>query len=124
MTKLSDPISRILACDFGTGGLTIGVYNPQTNAMDAFGEATYDHMSGLANERWLEQDPREWISAIPAAMDQIRSALDLDSLSVVGIGIGGHMHALVVLDDNSQPLEVDGRLASGAIMSTRFSLAS
>ena len=116
MTKLSDPSSRILACDFGTGGLTIGVYNPHTNAIDAFGEATYDHMSGLANERWLEQDPREWIKAIPAAMDQIRSSIDLNSLDIVGIGIGGHMHALVVLDKDNQPLEVDGKLASGAIM--------
>jgi xylulokinase len=116
MIKLNDTNSRILACDFGTGGLTIGLYNPHANEMEAFGEAEYGHMSGLADERWLEQDPRVWIEAIPAAMDKIRSAVDMSSLEVVGIGVGGHMHALVVLDENDQPLEVDGKLATGAIM--------
>ncbi|MCG8584195.1 MAG: hypothetical protein MI757_05735 [Pirellulales bacterium] len=116
MSTLADRNARILACDFGTGGLTIGLCNPHTNDMEAFGEAEYNHMSGLADERWLEQDPRVWIKAIPVAMDKIRAAVDMSALDVIGIGVGGHMHALVVLDETNQPLEVDGRLASGAIM--------
>lgn len=116
MVSLDESAARILACDFGTGGLTIGLFNPHSNVMEAFGQAGYDHLDSLANPRWLEQDPRDWIQAIPRAMDEIRNRVDLDSVHVVGIGIGGHMHALVVLDENDQCVLDGENLLCGAIM--------
>jgi len=107
---------RILAFDFGTGGLTIGLYNPSSNRMDGFGEAAYDHLSDLPDARWREQDPRDWITAIARAMQQLRKKADLSSVRITAIGIGGHMHALVVLDENDQPVLQDDRLLCGGIM--------
>ncbi len=114
----SNSRSRVLAFDFGTGGLTVGLFNPHENRMEGFGGANYGNSSGLADPAWKEQDPRDWMAAIPKAMAELRQAADFAPDSVVGIGIGGHMHALVVLDANNHPLEQGeiGELLSGAIM--------
>ena len=114
----TDACSRILAFDFGTGGLTVGLFNPHENRMEGFGGASYGNSQGLADPTWKEQDPRDWIRAIPAAMAELRKASPFEPDAVVGIGIGGHMHALVVLDAHDQPVgkgEI-GEIVSGAIM--------
>ena len=97
MTSINDLQARILACDFGTSGLTLGLYNPHTNKMEGFGGAVYHDMNNLPEKHWVEQDPRSWIEAIPKAMAELRQQLDLIGDDVVGIGIGGHMHAPVML---------------------------
>ncbi|HLQ43253.1 MAG TPA: FGGY-family carbohydrate kinase [Planctomycetaceae bacterium] len=112
----TDARSRVLAFDFGTGGLTIGLFNPHENRMEGFGGASYGNLQGLSDASWKEQDPRDWIKAIPAAMAELRKATTFDPDSVIGIGIGGHMHALVVLDANNQPVLEGDKLLSGAIM--------
>lgn len=56
--QISDPRSRVLAFDFGTGGLTVGLFNPHENHMVGFGGASYGNLSGLADPSWKEQDPR------------------------------------------------------------------
>ena len=114
---MTDPANtRILACDFGTGGLSLGLYNPHANKMEGIGTARYGNLDGLADSSWKEQDPRAWIKAIPAALRKLRQQVPFAKESIVGIGIGGHMHALVVLDRKNKPVQVDGRLLSGAIM--------
>lgn len=115
---ITDSRSRILAFDFGTGGLTVGLFNPHENRMAGFGSSAYGNMQGLGDPTWKEQDPRDWIKAIPAAMAELRQQSAFDGESIVGIGIGGHMHALVVLDEHDHPVgkgEI-GELLSGAIM--------
>jgi xylulokinase len=114
--QITDSRSRVLAFDFGTGGLTVGLFNPHENRMEGFGGASYGNFSGLADPSWKEQDPRDWIAAIPAAMKELRKGANFAADSVVGIGIGGHMHALVVLGEDNQPVLADGKLLSGAIM--------
>lgn len=37
--QISDSRSRVLAFDFGTGGLTVGLFNPHDNRMEGFGGA-------------------------------------------------------------------------------------
>lgn len=114
----TDTRSRILSFDFGTGGLTVGLFNPHSNRMEGFGSASYGNTQGLADPSWKEQDPRDWVKAIPVAMTALRKAVSFESDAVVGIGVGGHMHALVVLDAHDRPLEKGeiGELLSGAIM--------
>ena len=113
---ITDARSRILAFDFGTGGLTVGLFNPHENRMEGFGGATYGNLADLADPSCKEQDPRDWIAAIPTAMTQLRQAVSFEPDAIVGIGIGGHMHALVVLGADNQPVLHEGKLVSGAIM--------
>ena len=116
--QITDSRSRILAFDFGTGGLTVGLFNPHENRMEGFGGASYGNLAGLADPSWKEQDPRDWIKAIPTAMVGLRKATTVDPDSIIGIGVGGHMHALVVLNEHNHPVEKGeiGELLSGAIM--------
>lgn len=116
--QISDSRSRVLAFDFGTGGLTVGLFNPHENRMEGFGGASYGNLAGLTDPSWKEQDPRDWIKAIPIAMAELRKATTVDPGSIFGIGIGGHMHALVVLNEHHHPVEKGeiGELLSGAIM--------
>jgi len=116
MTSINNQHALILACDFGTSGVTFGLYNPHTNKMEGFGGAIYQDRTNLADPQWVEQDPRDWINAIPPAMAQLRSKVSFDENDIVGIGIGGHMHALVLLDEHNQPVTVDDQLLCGAIM--------
>ena len=73
MTSINDQHARILACDFGTGGVTFGLYNPHTNKMEGFGGAVYQDRANLSEPQWVEQDPRDWINATPLAMAELRS---------------------------------------------------
>jgi len=115
MLAHDDPRARILGCDFGTSGVTFGLYNPHENVMEGFGTADYAEIADRPHG-WVEQDPRDWIKAIPAAMDALHGDVSFEAEQVVGIGIGGHMHALVLLDEQNKPVEADGGLLQGAIM--------
>lgn len=47
---------------------------------------------------WSEQDPDDWWSAVKAGIAELTA--DIDVSEVRGIGCGGQMHGLVVLDEN------------------------
>ena len=63
---------------------------------------------------WSEQDPADWLRA---TVDGIRALTkDYDKSAIAGIGCGGQMHGLVVLDENDRVLRPailwnDGRTA-------------
>jgi xylulokinase len=117
MAALGDASARILAFDFGTSGVTVGLYNPGSNKMEAFGEGSYQDRTGLENDRWIEQDPRDWVTGMVEAMASLRKRVSLDKVEILGIGIGGHMHALAVLDEKNEPaLDEQGKLIRGGVM--------
>ncbi len=47
---------------------------------------------------WSEQNPDDWISAVKDGVRELIS--DIDANEVAGIGAGGQMHGLVILDEN------------------------
>ena len=49
---------------------------------------------------WSQQDPSHWRSAIMDGIPEL--LLGLDSSRVAGIGVGGQMHGLVILDDQDR----------------------
>lgn len=49
---------------------------------------------------WSEQDPDAWISAVKDGVREL--AADIDASEVAGIGAGGQMHGLVILDENDK----------------------
>ncbi len=50
------------------------------------------------NPGWSEQNPEDWWTAFLSAMEELSADTDLSEVS--GIGVGGQMHGLVVLDEN------------------------
>ncbi|MEE3480572.1 MAG: xylulokinase [Lachnospiraceae bacterium] len=49
---------------------------------------------------WSEQNPDDWISAVKDGVRELIS--DIDANEVAGIGAGGQMHGLVILDENDK----------------------
>lgn len=93
-----------LGIDCGTQGLSV-IFTDEQLSVLGVGEGAYDMVPGLANECY-EQQPDDWISALAAAMLDLRGQLpgDRDEIEVLAIGISGQMHGEVLADENGQAL--------------------
>lgn len=49
---------------------------------------------------WSQQNPQDWLDAVEDGLSELLKGFDRKQ--VAGIGIGGQMHGLVVLDENDQ----------------------
>lgn len=49
---------------------------------------------------WSEQDPGEWWAAVKCGLAELTEGVD--KIMIAGIGCGGQMHGLVVLDENDE----------------------
>ena len=63
---------------------------------------------------WSEQDPEEWFEKAMEGLQELTA--ECDKTKIAGIGFGGQMHGLVVLDENNQVIRPailwnDGRTA-------------
>ena len=64
---------------------------------------------------WSEQKPEDWWAAVQDGLKEVLTGID--SAQVAGVGCGGQMHGLVVLDENDQVIRPailwnDGRTAA------------
>jgi len=53
---------------------------------------------------WSEQDPRDWWTAVSAALDAVAAAAPEAMRRVRGIGLSGQMHAATLLDAADEPV--------------------
>ncbi|MEL7655327.1 MAG: xylulokinase [Bacillota bacterium] len=51
---------------------------------------------------WSEQNPDDWLRQTLAGLEELLTTEQADKTQIRGIGIGGQMHGLVVLDENDQ----------------------
>ncbi|GFR47148.1 hypothetical protein Agub_g8839, partial [Astrephomene gubernaculifera] len=91
----------VLGLDVGTQGLKAVLYDLQTHQIVAKGSSTYEIISTTIPGR-AEQDPATWLQAVKEAT--LQALAGLDTSRVVGIGVSGQQHGLVVLDDDGQVL--------------------
>ena len=64
---------------------------------------------------WSEQNPEDWWAAVQDGLKELTSAIDAGEIA--GVGCGGQMHGLVVLDENDNVIRPailwnDGRTAA------------
>ncbi|MDR7869299.1 MAG: xylulokinase [Tissierellaceae bacterium] len=50
---------------------------------------------------WAEQEPDDWWNAVIASIKTVLLDSRIDSSNIVGLGISGQMHGLVMLDENN-----------------------
>ena len=77
-------------------------------------ERTKEYPLEFPRPGWSQQDPADWKRAIMEGIPELLR--DFDGKDVVGIGAGGQMHGLVVLDENDNVIRPailwnDGRTA-------------
>lgn len=91
-------------------GIDSGTQSTKTIALDAESgeilaqaQEAYGLIEGLPTGH-MEQDPEVWTRAVEATLGQCLAELGQRKREVVGIGVSGQQHGLVILDENDRPL--------------------
>ena len=91
-----------IGIDNGTQGTKCVVFSRGQNRMLAAGYAPHELIEGDGGRR--EQEPRWWIAAATAALQQCLAAPGVDRSQVAGIGVSGQQHGFVPLDRDGNVL--------------------
>ena len=99
-------------------GIDLGTSSVKLLLMEASGlirnTVTRDYPLEFPQPGWSQQNPEDWRAAVLEGIPQLLRGFDTSQ--VAGIGCGGQMHGLVVLDENDQVIRPailwnDGRTA-------------
>ena len=91
-----------LGIDCGTQGTKALILDAHSGEVLGQGAATHSLISGAYGRR--EQDPAQWLEAFTCATRQALIAAGVDGQDILGIGVSGQQHGLVLLDDQGQAL--------------------
>jgi xylulokinase len=92
-----------IGIDCGTQGTKVVVYDPETKQFLGDGYGGHDIVSNERGGR--EQEPQWWIDALDTAMkDALKNLGPEDRKKIAGIGVSGHQHGLVILDQDKKVL--------------------
>ena len=83
-----------LGIDLGTSGLRALLVDEDGRPL---GSAERHYSVSNPNPGWSEQDPSDWVTALNAAIDELRSTQEAFK-DLRGIGVAGHMHGATLLD--------------------------
>lgn len=89
-------------------GIDCGTSATKTILMDENGniraQASKSYPLYEPNNGWAEQNPKDWADAALETLSKVVTMADVPKEAIVGIGISGQMHGLVMLDENGEVL--------------------
>ena len=91
-----------LGIDCGTQGTKAIILDAATGQVLGQGAAAHTMISGANGRR--EQDTQQWLDAFAIATRQALLAANVDGQAILGIGVSGQQHGLVLLDDQGEVL--------------------
>ncbi|MBZ9783037.1 xylulokinase [Pseudomonas sp. REP124] len=91
-----------LGIDCGTQGTKALILDAQSGEVLGLGAAAHTMISGANGRR--EQDTAQWLDALTLATRRALLAAGVDGKDILGIGVSGQQHGLVLLDDQGQVL--------------------
>ncbi|MBT9300579.1 xylulokinase [Pseudomonas sp. TAE6080] len=94
--------SLFLGIDCGTQGTKAIVLDAASGKVLGLGAAAHTLISGANGRR--EQPPQEWLDAFTEATHRALQQAGVDGQDILGIGVSGQQHGLVLLDDNGRVL--------------------
>ncbi len=88
-------------------GLDVGTGGSRALLVDANGRVGFSHVEPhedmrMAKPLWAEQDPKDWWRASQFAVQSVLKKAATDGSSILGVGLSGQMHGLVLLDDRGE----------------------
>ena len=100
-----------IGIDLGTSGMKLLLVDETGGILS---EVTKEYPLIFPNPGWSEQEPGEWWGALLAGITELTNGFDASQIA--GIGVGGQMHGLVVLDEHDTVIRPailwnDGRTA-------------
>ncbi|KAA0946039.1 xylulokinase [Pseudomonas sp. ANT_H14] len=91
-----------LGIDCGTQGTKAIVIDATSGKVLGLGAASHTLISGANGRR--EQDTHQWLDAFTEATHRALQQAGVDGQDILGIGVSGQQHGLVLLDDQGQVL--------------------
>jgi xylulokinase len=91
-----------LGIDCGTQGTKAIILHAISGQVLGQGAAAHTMISGANGRR--EQDTQQWLEAFTLATRRALLAANVDGQSILGIGVSGQQHGLVLLDDQGEVL--------------------
>lgn len=91
-----------LGIDCGTQGTKALILDALSGQVLGQGAAAHSMISGANGRR--EQDTQQWLDAFTQATHQALAAAGVDGQDILGIGVSGQQHGLVLLDDRGEVL--------------------
>ena len=91
-----------LGIDCGTQGTKAIILDALSGQVLGQGAAAHELISGANGRR--EQDTAQWLDAFTLATRRALLAAQVDGQDILGIGVSGQQHGLVLLDDQGQAL--------------------
>lgn len=84
-----------IGIDLGTSSVKMILTDEKMNVINTISKEYPLDFSAYGRS---EQNPLDWWNAVKAGLDEISA--DIDKRNIAGIGVGGQMHGLVMLDEN------------------------
>ncbi|MDR9753387.1 xylulokinase [Pseudomonas sp. SZMC_28357] len=91
-----------LGIDCGTQGTKAIILDASSGQVLGLGSAPHSMISAANGRR--EQDPAQWLEAFALATRRALLAANVDGQHILGVGVSGQQHGLVLLDDQGQVL--------------------
>ncbi|SED71944.1 xylulokinase [Pseudomonas mohnii] len=91
-----------LGIDCGTQGTKAIILDALSGQVLGQGAAAHKLISGANGRR--EQDPAQWLDALTLATRRALLAADVDGQAILGMGVSGQQHGLVLLDHQGKVL--------------------
>ena len=94
-------MAYVIGIDCGTSGTKTVIFDEHGNtiASDTKEYKLYQPKNGYA-----EQNPADWADAMISTVSSVISKSGISAEQIVGVGISGQMHGLVMLDENGEVL--------------------
>lgn len=88
----------VIGIDLGTSGTKTVLFDQLGNTISSH---TVEYPMYQPQNGWAEQDPADWWNASVETLKYVVTESRVDKADIVGIGISGQMHGLVMLDEEN-----------------------
>lgn len=111
-----------MGIDLGTSGVKVGIYDEKGKSVVA---CTEEYPLLQPQNGYAEQNPAEWWEATVKAIKQVLISTKDEKAELVGIGLSGQMHGLVMLDEKNEVIRpailwCDGRTGEESVAIDRL----
>lgn len=91
-------MSYVIGVDCGTSGTKTVLFDEKCNVISS---KTIEYPMIQPQNGYAEQDPADWRNAMIETIKAVVASSGVDKNEIVGIGLSGQMHGLVMLDANN-----------------------
>jgi len=93
---MKNPMRYVIGIDLGTSGTKTVLFDENGISVAS---ATREYPLYQPYNGWAEQDPKDWVDAAIATIQEVVQNANVPADSIVALGISGQMHGLVMLEE-------------------------